>query len=175
MYQASDLWLRPIEPSPKDKEIQRLKKGAKKQHHDSYGIGGIFNDDDNSYDEKYDRYIRKTIPGFVASFSDKFEMLYNQRLLKVRITNSGQIRADHLVVSVSTNDGWLNKVVIMVSPLCLSPPMPPRPFLAAPPDASPESPARTGTPDRRRSNFTNFTNFTNFAWPPARARYARCS
>jgi PIN domain len=169
---ASDAWLRPIEPSPKDKEIQRLKQqvtefrkdeptfeisieisdlddatvytiapleteeadafcktirlknGMKRQHRDPYGIASALNHYDTSYDDRYNRYISKTIPEFVGRFNDKLAVLFNQRLLKVHVTNSGQIRADHLVVSVSTSDGWINPNIVFVYPAGPTAPVP---------------------------------------------------
>ena len=163
VHRASDDWLREPEPSPKDKEIQRLKQqvaefrkdeptfeisievsdsnplniykiasldvtqtdaltaaiklqNPKKANgrSDLYGMSsGI--DRDFSYDDKYSKYISKKVPAFVLKFSEKLELLFNQRLLAVRVTNSGQIRADHLVISVKISDGWINEKVVFVS------------------------------------------------------------
>ncbi|MCK5930760.1 MAG: hypothetical protein KAG89_01175 [Fulvimarina manganoxydans] len=174
VHQASDDWLRGPEPSPKDKEIQRLKQqvaeyrkdeptleisievshitppaiyrvatlntedadavtallkkqnpkkfnGNRDLHGSSLGFGGIR---DSSYDKKYTAFINRKVPSFVAKFSEKLELLFNQRLLKVRVTNAGDIRADHLVVSVKTNDGWINRRVVAVSTRGPTPPVP---------------------------------------------------
>lgn len=167
VHLASDAWLRPIEPSPKDKEIQRLKgqiaefrkdeptfaisielsdfdpptiyqvapldteqaealtrvikaqTGRKKPNGDDedYGIGGYggLNTRDSSYDRKYRTHINKTIPEFVAAYSQKLELIFNQRLLKIRVLNIGQIRADHLVVSVNIGGGWINDKLVVAS------------------------------------------------------------
>lgn len=165
VHQASDDWLRGPEPSPKDKEIQRLKQQVaeykkdeptfeiaievsdispptiyqvlaldaeqtnaitaliKKQNpkksngsKDPYGISSGFSSDrDSSYDGKYNAFITRKVPAFVANFSEKLELLFNQRLLTVRVTNAGDIRADHLVVSIKTSDGWINGRVVAVS------------------------------------------------------------
>ncbi len=165
VHQASDDWLRGPEPSPKDKEIQRLKQkvaeykrdeptfeisievsdmtpptiyriaalnaeqvnavttliedqNPKKSNgsRDFYGMSSSFNiDRDSSYDGKYSAFINRKVPSFVAKFSEKLELLFNQRLLTVRVTNIGDIRADHLVVSVKTSDGWINHRVVAVS------------------------------------------------------------
>ncbi|MBB5712728.1 hypothetical protein [Sphingomonas xinjiangensis] len=165
VHQASDGWLRGPEPSPKDKEIQRLKQQVaeykkdeptfeisivvsdispptiyrvakldaeqadaitaliKKQNpkksngsRDSYGISSAFGSDrDSSYDGKYSTFITREVPSFVTKFSEKLELLFNQRLLTVRVTNGGDIRADHLVVSIKTSDGWINRRVVAVS------------------------------------------------------------
>lgn len=162
IHKASDAWLRPVEPSPKDKEIQRLKQQVaefkkdeptfevsievsddnpatvykirplsadqeklvvgrilsrnrlKIQDRSQFTIG--LHDYDHSYDRNYERYSTIIIPKFVSEFGEKFEMLFNQRLLTVRIANTGQIRADHMVVSIKTNDGWINEKVVAVSP-----------------------------------------------------------
>lgn len=165
VHQASDDWLRGPEPSPKDKEIQRLKqqlaeyrkdeptfeilievsditpptiyqvaaldaeqadamtallkkRNPKKSNgsSDPYGIRSVFGSNyDSSYDEKYSTFIDRKVPSFVAKFSERLELLFNQRLLTVRVTNAGDIRADHLVVSVRTSDGWINRRLVAVS------------------------------------------------------------
>jgi hypothetical protein len=174
VHQASDDWLREPEPSPKDKEIQRLKQqvaefrkdeptfeisievsdidpptiykiaaldaaqtealvaAIKRQNprkangsNDSYGLGvGLLGDRDSSYDGKYSNYISKRVPAFASKFSEKLELLFNQRLLEIRVRNSGQIRADHLVVSVKTSEGWINRKVVCVSPRGPAAPVP---------------------------------------------------
>lgn len=166
VHQATNDWLRDPEPSPKDKEIQRLKhqvaelrkdeptfeisievsdinplaiykvaaldagqtdaliatirqQNPKKANgrSDPYGLGaGLLGDRDSSYDGKYSNYISKRVPAFASRFSEKMELLFNQRLLTIRVTNVGQIRADHLVVSVKTSEGWINRRVVFVSP-----------------------------------------------------------
>lgn len=165
VYQASDDWLRSPEPSPKDKEIQRLKqqvaeykkdeptfeisievsdispptiyqvaeldaeqadnmtaliknKNPMKSNgsRDRYGLSAGFGSDrDSSYDQRYNAFITHKVPSFVAIFREKLELLFNQRLLTVRVTNVGDIRADHLVVSIKTSDGWINRRVVAVS------------------------------------------------------------
>jgi hypothetical protein len=173
VHQASDDWLRPPEPSPKDKEIQRLKqqvaefrkdeptfeisievselepptiykvspldaaqsdalvatiskRNPRKPNgsNDPYGLSAIMGDRDSSYDGKYSAYLSRRIPAFVAKFPEKMEMLFNQRLLTVRVMNVGQIRADHLVVSLKVSDGWINSRIVLVSPEGPQPPVP---------------------------------------------------
>lgn len=168
VHQVSDDWLRGPEPSPKDKEIQRLKQqvaefkkdeptfkisievsdakppiiyrvtaldvdqsdallmtikrqNTKKQNGriDPFPIGlrgSIGSERDSSYDEKYSTYIDEKVPAFVSMFSEKLELLFNQRFLTVTVSNVGQIRADNFVVSVRTNQGWINRRVVAVSP-----------------------------------------------------------
>jgi len=173
VLQASDDWLRAPEPSPKDKEIQRLKQqvaefkkdepifdvsievcdstpfevlriealapaqaegltetikrlNPKKPNgiDDVYGLRIGFNERDSSYDGKYKSYVSRIIPAFASKFHEKLELLFNQRLLKVVVTNVGPIRADHLVVVVETSDGMLNDRVIAVSQNGPPPPVP---------------------------------------------------
>ncbi|MFT9018322.1 hypothetical protein [Acetobacter malorum] len=81
---------------------------------DLYGISSGFGND-SSYDGKYSAFITRKVPSFVAKFSEKLELLFNQRLLTVRVTNAGDIRADHLVLSIKTSDGWINRRVVAVS------------------------------------------------------------
>lgn len=166
VHHASDDWLRQPEPSPKDKEIQRLKQQVveykkneptfkilievsdstplniyrvealdpeksnavtrlikKRNPKKSNGNNGIYPSysifdmhRDSSYDKKYSDYISRKVPSFVARFSEKLELLFNQRFIKVRVINAGDIRADHLVVSVKTSDGWINHRVVALSP-----------------------------------------------------------
>lgn len=174
VHQASDNWLRPAEPSPKDKEIQRLKQQVaefrkdepsfeisievsdfappsvykvaaldaaqtdaliatiKQQNprkangqRDPYGLNDMFNSGrDSSYAEKYSRYISKKVPAFASEIGEKLELLFNQRLLTIRVRNSGQIRADHLVISVAAKGGWINEKVVSVSHDGPTPPVP---------------------------------------------------
>ena len=180
VHQASDAWLRDAEPSPKDKEIQRLKQQVAELRRDEpsfevsvevsdgrpltiykvsdldarqtealianikrrnpkrpngrsdpYGLNSIvYGNQDSSYDGKYSNYISKKLPAFASKFSETLELLFNQRHLTIRVKNAGQIRADHLVVSVKTSDGWINGKVVYVSPV--GPPAPiPRPAYAS--------------------------------------------
>jgi len=92
---------------------------------DSYGLTlGIGGGRDSSYDRKYQSYIGKTVPSFVERFGEKMETLFNQRRFSVRVSNVGQIRADHLVVSIKTSDGWINERIVAVSPSGPAPPVP---------------------------------------------------
>lgn len=170
VHQASDAWLRPIEPGPKDKEIQRLKQQLGEfrkdepvfeieieiadarpwsiqkfapltdaqrgsvtkqilrknervaQRRDVYSGPTSFLDYDSEYDDRYDTYRHQTVPEFVERFAQRMELLANQRTLTISVRNKGQIRADHLVIEITTNDGWLNDKVIAVSPLGPNPP-----------------------------------------------------
>ncbi len=174
VHKASDEWLREPEPSPKDKEIQRLKQQIvefrkdeptfdvsiemsdvkppaiykvagldaaqtdaliatiqqlnPKQANgrsDPYGLNfGLQSDRDLAYEGKYNNYISKEVPAFASNLSRKLELLFNQRLLTIRVTNVGQIRADHLVISVRTSDGWINRRVVFVSPAGPAAPVP---------------------------------------------------
>lgn len=102
-----------------DAMIALLKKRNPKKSNggsDPYGIRSAFGSNyDSSYDEKYSAFIDRKVPSFVAKFSERLELLFNQRLLTVRVTNAGDLRADHLVVSVKTSDGWINRRVVDVS------------------------------------------------------------
>jgi hypothetical protein len=96
---------------------QNPKKQNGRNDHYSIRFGsGFGNEIDSSYDEKYSTYIDNMLPAFVSKFSEKLDLLFNQRLLRIRVTNAGQIRADNLVISIRTNQGWINKRVVAVSP-----------------------------------------------------------
>ena len=98
---------------------------------DLYGMNSSFGiNRDSSYDGKYSAFINRKVPSFVAKFSEKLELLFNQRLLTVRVTNVGDIRADHLVVSVKTSDGWINHRVVAVSASGPAAPVPKRDLLS---------------------------------------------
>lgn len=166
IYKASDDWLRAPEPSPKDKELQRLKqqlaeykkdepkfdvsievldfdthefiefenltelqsqellKSIRKMNPkksngrcDPYGINiGLDLDWDPSYDDKYDNYISKSVPDFIEKFTEKMEVAVNQRIINVSVINCGDIRADHLVISIKSRGGWINDKIIFVHP-----------------------------------------------------------
>lgn len=180
VHQASDDWLRPVEPGPKDKEIQRLKqqvgdlrktepefgividvdgaepfsvysvgpltteqadmfakairKGNPPKQEDArsgpFGIQVYDIHRDHSYAERYDAYVANVIPAFTRTFHGKLEAMYNQRLFSVRVTNTGTIRADHLVIAMTIEGGWINRRLVLVSPQ--GPPAPaPRSLLDA--------------------------------------------
>lgn len=181
VQRASDEWLRPTEPGPKDKEIQRLKQQVAELrkdeptfaisievsdvdpptiyrvaglspdqtealvatikrrnprkpngNNDVYGLAShLTSDRDSSYDGKYSSYISKKVPAFTKRLGEKLELLFNQRLLTIRVANAGQIRADHLVVSVVTSDGWINGRVVYVSPGGPAAPVPTPDYLSS--------------------------------------------
>lgn len=93
------------------------KRNPKEPNGDSgpYAINSIFSYD-STYDQRFSNFVARKVPDFVASFSKKLELLFNQRLLKVRVTNVGDIRADHLAVSIKTSDGWINDRVVLAEP-----------------------------------------------------------
>lgn len=170
VHRASDAWLRPVEPGPKDREIQRLKQQVadfkkdeprfdiaidvpdgnpatvhriaplteaqaasvteailarnprQEQRLDNLVIG--LSDYDSSYEDEYAAWKVETVPRFVAAFSEKLEMVFNQMPIAIRVTNSGPIRADHLVVSVTTSDGWINERIVVASPAGPNAPVP---------------------------------------------------
>jgi len=95
----------------------------KVQRRDALGLGVSY-DYDSSYDKRFDAYLAQTVPEFVGNFSRKMELLANQRILTVSVQNVGQIRADHVVIEVATDDGWLNDRIVFVS---ASGPIPPTP------------------------------------------------
>src|SRR5207253_355803 len=135
VHRASDDWLRAPEPSPKDKEIQRLKQqvaelrkdepdfeisievsdidpptiykiaaldpaqteeliatikrqNPKKANGRSEGYAfnaGYLTDRDSTYDGRYKSYISTKVPAFASRFSEKLELLFNQRLLTIQV------------------------------------------------------------------------------------------
>jgi hypothetical protein len=100
---------------------------------DIYGISsGFGSGHDSSYDGKYNDFINRKVPSFVAKFSEKLQLLFNQRLLTVRVTNSGGVRADHLVVSIKTSDGWINRKLMFVPVKGPAAPVPRANYLISP-------------------------------------------
>ena len=176
VHQASDDWLRHAEPSPKDREIQRLKHQVAEFKKDEpnfevsikvsdiepatiYKVAaldtvqtdaliatikrrnprrangggdpyGLFDKRDSAYDGNYSTYISKKLPTFASKFNEKLELLFNQRFLSIYVKNVGQIRADHLVVSVKTSDGWINRRVVFVPPYGPTAPVPKPDYLS---------------------------------------------
>lgn len=172
VHQASDAWLRAIEPGPKDKEIQRLKQQVNEfrkdeptfaikiemsdadplyvtrltslsddqkkvlteqilaknkptvQRRDPYGLSMSMLNYDHGYEKRYEKYKTVTVPDFVKNFAKKMGVMSNQRHLTVRVQNVGQIRADHLVIEVTTNDGWINERIVFVTAFGPSAPRP---------------------------------------------------
>lgn len=192
VHQASDAWLRTIEPGPKDKEIQRLKQQVSEfrkdeptfsikievskadplhvtkvtslsedqkkaltnqilasnkptvQRRDPYGLSIAMLDYDHDYEKRYANYKTVTVPDFVKNFSKKMGMMINQRHLTVCVQNVGQIRADHLVIEVTTNDGWINERIVFVRAFGPSAPRPRSSLAATYPGLRDLMPARVG-------------------------------
>jgi hypothetical protein len=198
VHQASDAWLRAVEPGPKDKEIQRLKQQLSEfrkdeptfaikievseadplqvtkvtslseeqrkaltqqilarnkptvQRRDPYGLS-ISMLYDHGYEERYEKYKTVTVPDFVNNFSKKMGVMINQRHLTVSVQNIGQIRADHLVIEVKTNDGWINERIVFVTAFGPSAPRPRSSLAAVYPGLRDLMPTRVG---RHEFDFT---------------------
>jgi hypothetical protein len=117
--------LSPVQTTALEAKLKRDNPMKANGRTDPYGLGSALHSDrDSSYDGKYRNFVSKKIPAFAAAFHEKLELLFNQRLLTVRITNAGQIRADHLVVTVTTSDGWINRKVVYLSPSGPAAPVP---------------------------------------------------
>lgn len=105
--------------------IRRHNPRKPNHRYDGYSFAATMIDNsDSSYDGKYSDYSTKRVPAFAAHFPEKLALLFNQRLLAIRVVNAGKIRADHLVVTVTTSGGWINERVIHVSPDGPLPPVP---------------------------------------------------
>jgi hypothetical protein len=120
------------------------------QRRDPYGLS-ISMLYDHGYEERYEKYKTVTVPDFVNNFSKKMGVMINQRHLTVSVQNIGQIRADHLVIEVKTNDGWINERIVFVTAFGPSAPRPRSSLAAVYPGLRDLMPTRVG---RHEFDFT---------------------
>jgi hypothetical protein len=81
---------------------------AKQQSRDS----ALFGQHDYGYDKRYEKYVDKTVPRFVAEFCSLMEVLYGQVPISITVTNCGNIRADRVVIDLLAIGGWFNSKLI---------------------------------------------------------------
>ncbi|HZZ94023.1 MAG TPA: hypothetical protein VFE23_15790 [Usitatibacter sp.] len=153
-----ETWRPPLEPSPQDKEIARLKKQMAdyqkaepkfeidfavpgqpiqvydvvpltadqalkfrlsltaanprvKQHHSPLALSSF--EYDPSLDSRYDRYINHVLPTFVANYHDGLEILFNQAVFTLTVTNIGNALAANLLIDVEIVGGWINEKAVV--------------------------------------------------------------
>jgi|CXWL01.1.fsa_nt_gi hypothetical protein len=68
---------------------------------------------DSSLDDRYAKYERKTIPGFVRDYHKKLELLFGQIPFTLSVENTGKVRADHTNIDVQIVGGWFNTKPIL--------------------------------------------------------------
>jgi hypothetical protein len=69
---------------------------------------------DDTLDKRYETYRSVTVPKFVEQYHAKLELYFGQIPFQFELNNTGSVRADHLVVEVSTNTGWLSSKPVLV-------------------------------------------------------------
>ena len=63
---------------------------------------------DSSLDKRYETYQKKTVPQFVARYAQGLELMYGQVPFELVVSNSGNIRADNVIVEVLIIGGTFN-------------------------------------------------------------------
>jgi len=84
------------------------------------GVVSSFYDD--TLDGRYRHYLSETVPKFCAEFPNLLEIQFGQIPFKIRLQNTGQVRADHLSVTVRIVGGFFNSRPIAL--LAKGPPAP---------------------------------------------------
>jgi len=77
---------------------------------------------DSGLDKRYAAYEDQTVPRFVQNFHTGLEVLYGQVPITLVVENSGNIRADNVIIDVQVAGGWMNAKVILFSPNGPAPP-----------------------------------------------------
>lgn len=75
----------------------------------------VLGDYDDTYDDRYDAY-RKRVPIYVGTYEQRLERMFNQARIKLKISNTGKVQAENLLVEVNVSSGWLHDRYVWVSP-----------------------------------------------------------
>jgi len=78
---------------------------------------------DSGLDKRYAEYKDQAVPRFVQNFHNGLEVYYGQVPITLVVENTGNIRADNIIIEVQVMGGWINEKAILFSP---SGPTPPR-------------------------------------------------
>lgn len=76
------------------------------------------------YERKYDEYQRKSVPSFVSKYERMIELAFGQIPITIRFSNSGNVRADSLVLKIVVEGGWINEKFVFAKPSGPTPPSP---------------------------------------------------
>jgi len=68
---------------------------------------------DNSLNDRYVKYERKTVPDFVRGYHKELELLFGQIPFTLSVENTGKVRADHTNIDVQIVGGWFNTKPIL--------------------------------------------------------------
>jgi len=63
--------------------------------------------------EDYDKYVRVTLPKFIDAYSTCLEQLFGQVPIRIVVSNSGNLTAHSLIISVKSSSGWMNRKVVL--------------------------------------------------------------
>ncbi|MBI6630894.1 PIN domain-containing protein [Pontibaca salina] len=77
----------------------------------SQGQGGMFAASlnyDHEYNEKYERWVNKTLPKFVDSLSCDINLMYAQTPISLELRNNGAVQAEDLVLHVNVRNGTIS-------------------------------------------------------------------
>lgn len=97
-------------------KIRRKKPKPNQERQFGYDI--LLNDHnyDPTLDARYDRWSNHLLPRFVDQLDAKMELVYNQIELTIKLKNTGQVRADSVLLELIVNGGWVNSKPIYVNP-----------------------------------------------------------
>lgn len=77
---------------------------------------------DLGLDKRYEEYQGRAVPHFAQKFHDGLEVFYGQVPIRLVVENTGDIRADNVIIEVRVAGGWMNKNAILFSPCGPTPP-----------------------------------------------------
>lgn len=78
---------------------------------------------DSGLDKRYEEYESRAVPRFAQKCHAGLEVFYGQVPISLVVENTGNIRADNVIIEVQVAGGWMNKKAILFGP---SGPTPPR-------------------------------------------------
>lgn len=82
-----------------------------------YGYGILRNPlRDSTYEDRYSKYRQEAVPRFAEVYHEKLELLYGQFPFTVRISNTGTVQAENVLVEITSSEGWLHDKYVFVSP-----------------------------------------------------------
>lgn len=99
--------------------FRRILASVPKIRHDPW----IFNMD-HLYEARIEKFKTKTIPRFLEDFSENLSRTYAQIPFSVRVLNAGVVRADRLIVQISSSGGTINDRYLLTTANGPTPPEP---------------------------------------------------
>lgn len=101
----------------RDQIERKIVAANPRQNQQLRGYGALTGLDsfDVTYNDRFDKY-RKRIPAYVANYEERIERLFNQTRVRIAISNTGRMQAEHLLVDVHVSSGWIHDRYVYSSP-----------------------------------------------------------